>query len=64
MAKVKAKADESEGEKAALQDHIKTLKVRFTVNYHADRTFTLYLPPRKISGIFNSRGLFHLVDIF
>lgn len=32
MAKVKAKADESEGEKAALQDHIKTLKVRFRVN--------------------------------
>ena len=27
MVSVKAKADESEGEKAAMQDHIKTLKV-------------------------------------
>lgn len=27
MVAVKAKADESEGEKAALQDHIRTLKV-------------------------------------
>ena len=38
---VKAKADESEGEKAALQDHIKTLKVMTSKLC----LFPLYFPP-------------------
>ena len=63
MVSVKAKADESEGEKAAMQDHIQTLKV--TVRQPAEFFSSPPFFPHALSVVYGMvHFCFHIVSNF